>query len=87
MKDEKKDFCFFCGEGFKQHERPDHHHLKGRENELLTSDKYIVLCHRKCHDAYHHSSVHKVWWYNDFLDRIKEIDDRLYYREILKLDK
>ena len=78
-------YCFFCGEIIKG--KPDHHHLNGKENERLIDPVYLVHAHRTCHMMYHNNPVNKIPWFSQFLERLKGIDDELYYRETFKLNK
>lgn len=80
--------CFFDGEQIDG--RADHHHLKGRDGDLLTEKKYIVLAKRKNHLDYHHRPVawlKEQWWYEDFLKRLLDLSDFLYLKELKKQDK
>jgi hypothetical protein len=85
MNEQKNIFCFFCGKRMNKPE--DHHHLLGREGELLTYKKYIVHAHRTCHKDYHDTSALNITWFNDYLNRLSDIDEQLAYRESLKLKK
>ena len=62
--------CFFCGE---MCVKSDHHHLDGREADLLTKKEWIVRVHRKCHTAYHSSPIESLSWFNEFLLRLNGI--------------
>ena len=87
---EGKYICFFCNKEFDKDYVPDIHHLNERENEQLKNKKYLCLAHRSCHTLYHSLSVDKIEkydWYNGFLDRLKEVDEKLYDKEIYKKEK
>lgn len=80
--------CYFCGKPLTPNEKPEHHHLKGRDGNLLTDEKYIVFAHHKCHvQEYHAISVHKIYWFKDFLKRLKKDYPELYDKENEKLTK
>ena len=79
--------CFFCDleiKGF-----VDHHHLDGRDGDLLTKEKWIVQAHSGCHiQGYHNSTVDqlikKYWYENVFLPNLLKVDQSLYEREYNK---
>ena len=79
--------CFFCGEKFRKNYRPDIHHLKGRDNELLTDKRYLVAVHRKCHREYHDKSRCKIEWYPKYLVRLKQRDFELWQHEVWLSEK
>lgn len=80
--------CYFCGKPFMPNEKPEHHHLKGRDGDLLTDKKFIVLAHHKCHVLEYHSlPVSKIWWFDKFLNRLKKEYPKLYIKEKEKLNK
>jgi len=67
-----------------------HHHLKGRDGDLLTDKKWIVPCLFIPHSHYHSLSVDKLSqlsWYAGFLKRLKEKDEKLYQKELDKKSK
>lgn len=78
-KEENEYYCIFCGNGFSK--TPDIHHLKGRDDDLLIKPKYWGLAHRGCHSQYHDNPPSACSWFEDYIDRIKEIDLQLYYIE------
>ena len=67
--------CFFCG--MPLYERADHHHAKGRDGDLLTDKRYIVLAHNDCHVRLWHgtpkSELERYWWYESFNKRLCEL--------------
>ena len=79
--------CYFCGGDFREGIVIDHHHLFGREGEKLTKKSDIVLCHRACHDQYHHKSCHDIHWYVDWLEKIEDERPELYNKELIKYNK
>ena len=85
LKESKLFNCFFCGKPIEG--RADHHHINGKENDRLIDLKYLVIGHRQCHADYHNLPVSKLPWFESFLDKLKNIDLELYYRESLKLNK
>jgi len=86
----KKQFkCFFSDEdlplGYNKF-----HHLKGRIGKLLYDENNIVPAINEYHLKYHDLSVEKLqkeWWYNIFLENLKNKDIALYKKEINKLNK
>jgi len=90
LKRDGKWFCFFCGKPFKENEKADCHHTKDRENDDLFDMVYTVFAHRNCHTAYHnldYAHFSSFGWYLSFLERTKEIDIKLYEKEINKANK
>lgn len=79
--------CFFCGNRFRVDAHPDIHHLFGRENEHLLDRPNLVFVHRNCHAKYTHDSVHKISWYVEWLERIKDSRPVLYEKELIKYNK
>lgn len=79
--------CWFCGGKFRLDYTPSHHHVYGRDGDALVRKEDIRLAHVKCHDEYHHRSVHKISWYNKWLSRIKHTDRLLHEKELIKLNK
>jgi len=77
--------CFFCGV-LMQHPE-EHHHLMGRDGDLLTNRKYIQHTHQACHKQYHNDSVHLISWFDGYLSRLMDIDFHLYHREKLRKEK
>ena len=76
--------CFFCGKPVRN---GDDHHLKGRDGDLLTDEKYQVHCHRQCHNDYHFRSIWDWEWRDGFLSRLKELDESLWRKEVMKMYK
>lgn len=76
--------CFFCGKEVKS---ADHHHLDGRDGDLLTKKEWIVRAHRRCHRAYHDDPIEDLSWFEQFLSRLKQKDFTLWQREMYKYDK
>jgi len=79
--------CIFCGVPFKKREKRDRHHLRGRVGHNLIDKKYIFYVHRKCHADYHDKAVKDIWWFDNFLNSLKAIDEDLYQKELNKYDK
>jgi hypothetical protein len=67
--------CFFCDQPLGKH--ASHHHLKGRDGDLLTDEKYIVLSHHRCHVELWHGTPHSIlesyWWWDGFQQRLKKL--------------
>ena len=83
--------CIFCGTGFYDTEIPDWHHLKGRDGDLMVDPEYLYPAHTCCHIRDFHQATVKhmksMFWYEGFLERIKNIDINLYNKEMRKEDK
>ena len=78
--------CFFCGKTIRGD--PDWHHLDGRTEEKLIDTKYLVFVHRICHTHIHsHHKLSEFPCYNNYLERLKAIDERLYEKEYEKRNK
>lgn len=80
----KPHMCFFCGWEIKG--RVDHHHLKGKVGGDYLDKRYIVKAHRKCHSEFHSLPVDKMWWFDAFLFRLKQVDFDLFQKELRKRD-
>lgn len=91
LKENNQWFCIFCGEYFNGDDKPDWHHTAGRDGDLVFDDKYIFPAHTYCHIIIYHWGSYDLLssqkWYNDFLQRLKEIDIKLYNKELKKKDK
>jgi hypothetical protein len=83
-KEGKRMECFFCGRAV---ENAEHHHLKGREEDLLLEEKYIVRVHSSCHWDFHHAPIKQMTWFIAYLCRLAELDERLYHRERARMGK
>jgi len=77
--------CFFCGKPIKG--SVHHHHLDGRDGYRLTRKEYIKRVHPSCHVDYHDKSFKSLPWAGDYLERVKRIDEKVYLRDLWKLDK
>ena len=77
--------CIFCNIPFVDSYTPDWHHLKGRDGDLMINPKYLYPAHTCCHIRdYHQATVDhmkSMFWYEAFLERIKEIDIDLWKKE------
>ena len=80
--------CIFCNKQIEDRDWPDrtHHHQHGRTGKLLIDERYIKLAHFDCHSDYHHKSVSLLWWWDDYLERIKD-DTKLYNKELKRTEK
>lgn len=85
MNKKEKKVCIFCGKPMGRAE--DHHHLIGRDGDLLTNKKYIKHAHRKCHAQYHNNSVWDIVWFLGFVKRVRKIDTKLADKELNKYNK
>lgn len=84
----KTNYCFICGEYMAK--REDNHHLDGRIADKLHDCTYWAMVHRECHRKIHDYSIEMLLresWYQDYLDRLKQRDPFLYYKELKKQDK
>lgn len=85
--------CIFCNQELPEQVefRPDWHHLKGRDGSLFMDEKYLWPAHTECHiNIYHQSSVStlvSMYWWEQFLHRLKEIDVELYNKEIRRIER
>jgi hypothetical protein len=96
LKEAGKWVCVFSGLPI-----PDHvtwkdvsfHHLKGRDGELICDKRFIFPCIDKYHtgdEGYHNkpiSFLKNLWWWGGYMNRLKDIDVDLHYREMLKIEK
>lgn len=80
--------CVFCGKRIEDNEwnDKDHHHQFGRTGKLLTDKRFIKLAHHSCHLDYHQKSVSLLWWWRDYMERIKN-DTRLFNKEAKREEK
>jgi len=81
--------CFFCDKPMKG-ER-GFHHTKGRDGTNFTDRKYLKPAHNQCHVwDYHQAEVEELLnqlWYPGFLERLKELDESLWRKELKKQEK
>jgi hypothetical protein len=84
-KEGKRYVCFFCWKDIGG--ECVHHHLKGREEGLLTDKENIIIAHALCHQQYHDLPVRKQPWREGFLERLREKYPDLYYKEREKENK
>jgi hypothetical protein len=96
LKDKGEWRCFFSGIPI-----PDYmtwkdvswHHLIGRDGDLLTDIKYLRPVLDKFHtgdEGYHNkpfSYLKTLSWWNGFMERLKALDEDLWYSHVLKCDK
>lgn len=85
LKEAKLFNCFFCDKPITG--RADHHHLFGKENERLTDFTYIVIAHRECHSMFHDNPIKKIPWFLRYLDKLRDIDEQLFNREAMRINK
>lgn len=80
--------CVFCGWRITSEQWDDrvHHHQFGRAGKLLTDKRFIKLAHWECHQDYHQKSVSLLWWWRDYMERIKN-DTRLFNKETKREEK
>jgi len=83
--------CIFCGDSFHDDDRPDWHHLLGRDGDLVSDMRYIFPAHTHCHIVIYHWGSYELLssqrWYGKFLERLKMIDVKLYNKELRRKDK
>jgi len=88
LKKEGKWKCFFTNSLLPN--KASHHHLKGRDGELLTDKRFIVPVLDNPHLLYHDMSVDKLSqlsWYPVFLENLRRKSETLYQKEIDKTNK
>jgi hypothetical protein len=76
--------CFICNRQFNTKTIPDWHHLDGREEDLLLDQQFLRFAHRQCHEEIHnlyYDLLKLKPWYEGYLQRLKEIDQKLYDKE------
>lgn len=83
--------CIFCDEPFSDDDSPDWHHILGRDGDLVSDMRYIYPAHTHCHIVIYHWGDYALLssqrWYQGFLERLKDIDIKLYNKELRKKDK
>ena len=91
LKEQGKWVCIFTGQPIPEYLTGDQvpvHHLKGRKEDDLVDKKFFgFYIEQQCHSDYHDkpfSKLKTLWWWNGFLDRVKEIDKDLWYGLTLK---
>lgn len=80
--------CFFCG--CKITSRISHHHIVGRDGDNLTDEKYIANACHQCHFQWHNWSVRKLakeYWWEEYLLRLRAMDEGEYQKTLKKFDK
>ena len=85
LEEQKKLYCFFCGEPLS--ENWIHHHLRGREGALLSNKDYLVVGHFECHQQFHDLPVKKQKWREIFMENLRVKDLQTYYKEREKENK
>jgi hypothetical protein len=68
--------CYFCS---KDVEDAEHHHLKGRDGDLLTDRRYIKRVHSQCHFDYHNTPVKKIKWFAGYLATLQWAGEAMLY--------
>jgi len=79
--------CVFSGVPLNENEPAIFHHLIGRENDLLTDKKFLRPVLHEYHTMYHDqpfSKLKTMWWWSGFLQRVKAIDEDLWYSFSIK---
>ena len=88
--------CFFSGLPLDENRTwKDYawHHNSGRDNDLLTDKMFIRPVLDQYHtgdEGYHNKPVSylkNLWWWNGYLERLKEMSYDLWYREIMKMER
>lgn len=75
LKDESTS-CWICDREFMDYDIKDCHHVKGRDGELLTNKKYLVIVHRDCHNDIHNLSKSKLivkQWFKSYIYKLNKI--------------
>lgn len=85
--------CFFSGipiPDFLTWKEVAHHHIVGRKNDLLIDKKFIVPVSNDYHTVYHDkptSYLKTLWWWRGFMDRLKALDENVWYSHKLRESK
>lgn len=82
--------CFFSGYPLNTEEKAIFHHLVGRENDLLTDKKFLRPVLHEFHVKYHDVPFSKLkteWWWNGFMQRLKALDEDLWYNHVLRCER
>ena len=91
LKEQNQWCCIFCGQSFKEDDSIDWHHMFGRNGDLVYDMRFVFPSHTYCHISIYHGSSYDVLssqrWYSEFLERCKEIDIKIYQKELRKRDK
>ena len=77
--------CFFSG--LPINDNAVWHHVIGRENDLLTDKKFLRPVLHESHAAYHDQPFSKLkneWWWYGFMQRLKELDENVWYNHKLR---
>ena len=86
LKESGKWVCIFTGQPIPDYVTWDQigwHHLKGRDGELICDKKFIrpYMSNHTGENSYNdtpRSELRQQWWWDGFLNRIKEIDYDLW---------
>ena len=82
--------CFFSGYPLDPELKAEYHHLRGKENELLIEKDFLVPALREYHQKYHDvpfSKLKNEWWWDGFMQRLKEKDENLWYNHKLRSER
>ena|ERR1035437_1395263 len=81
--------CFFCTKPMG--EEKGFHHTHKRDGSYFTDRKYLKPAHNDCHVWHYHQAKIKDLllepWYQGFLNRLKQLDPKLYEKELNKQSK
>ena len=83
-----KIYCFFSGEEIQG--IVTFHHTNKRTGKFYLDKKWLVPCINEHHLAYHFTPVEKLMkktWYNGFLQRLRNLSEELYQKEMKKFEK
>lgn len=70
-------YCWICGCEFYDGVVKDAHHVKGREEKLLTDKRWIRIVHRECHSAIHNMPkgvLQRQHWFKHYIKQLSKID-------------
>lgn len=90
LKDKGEWRCFFSGIPLAEDAPFLPHHLRGRDGDMLIEKEFLVPCLWEYHQKYHDVPFSKLkteWWWNGFLERLKALDEDLWYSHVLKCER
>lgn len=83
-----KIFCIFCNKEILYLNEISLHHAIGRDDETLLDERYWFLSHNFCHiHMYHSMSCMDIEWWDNYMERIKDINSIVYLKEVTRQNK
>ena len=83
---EGKIFCIFCDKEILG--EPSLHHAIGRDDESILDEAFWFLSHNHCHvDEYHAMSCNDLWWWENYMFRMKNINPMVYEKDLKRQEK